>query len=230
MNVNPGKHTLHMTPVKLIDHTLLKPDTTEKDIIRLCNEARQYGFGAVCIPPFYVKHAVELLEAGEDIKVATVIGFPMGYSATAAKVEEIKRAMDEGAHELDVVVNLCAVKNGNWNFVRNDIDSMTRAAHLHGRIIKIILETALLADEEIEKLAAICTEVSPDFVKTSTGFNGGGATVEMVRKLRGLLPDHIGIKASGGIRNAATMQQMIEAGATRIGTSSGVAIAAELGG
>ncbi|RMD73080.1 MAG: deoxyribose-phosphate aldolase [Bacteroidetes bacterium] len=219
-----------MTPVKLIDHTLLKPDTTEQDVARLCAEARQYGFGAVCIPPFYVKHAVEQLEGEEDIKVATVIGFPMGYSATAAKVEEIKRAIDEGAHELDVVINLCAVKNGNWNFVRNDIDSMTRAAHLHGRIIKVILETALLTDAEIEKLAAICTDVAPDFVKTSTGFNGGGATVEVVRKLRSLLPDHIQIKASGGIRDAATMQQMLEAGATRIGTSSGVAIAAELAG
>ncbi len=217
-----------MAPLKQIDHTLLRPDTSLNDVKRLCKEAQQFGFAAVCIPPFYVKHAVEYLSAEEDISVATAIGFPMGYSATAAKVEEIKRAIDEGADELDVVINLCAVKSGNWNFVRNDIDSMTRAAHLHGRIIKVILETALLSEDELEELVRICTEVQPDFVKTSTGFNGGGATVDVVRQLRELLPSHIEIKASGGIRSAQTMQQLIEAGATRIGTSSGIAIAKEL--
>lgn len=218
-----------MTPLKLIDHTLLKPDTTQSDVAQLCKEAEEYGFGAVCVPPFYVRHSVEMLGGSRAVQVATVIGFPMGYSATAAKVEEIKRAVDEGAGEVDVVINLCAVKSGNWNFVRNDIDSMTRAAHLHGRVIKVILETALLSESELEKLATICAEVGPDFVKTSTGFNGGGATVVAVRRLRQLLPESIQIKASGGIRTAEAMEQMIEAGATRIGTSSGVAIAAELG-
>lgn len=210
-----------------IDHTILSPDCRVDDIRKLCEEAIQHQFAAVCIPPFYVKDAYQLLE-GRSSKVATVIGFPMGYSATSAKVEEIKRAFDEGADEVDAVINVCAVKNENWNFVRNDIDSMTMAAHLKGKHIKIILETGLLTEDEISRLCIICREIGPEFVKTSTGFNGQGATVPVVQLMNELLKDSpVKIKASGGIRSRHDALAMIEAGAQRIGSSSGVRIVSE---
>lgn len=211
-----------------IDHTILSPLCTAADIRKLCSEAIDRRFAAVCVPPFYVRDARQLLERS-PVKLATVVGFPMGYSTTSAKVEEIKRAIDEGADEVDVVINICAVKNQNWNFVRNDLDSMATAAHLKGRQIKVILETGLMNEEEIRRLCDICLDVKPDFVKTSTGFNGPGATVPIVRLLHGLVRDSgIRVKASGGIRTKADAQAMIEAGASRIGTSSGVAIVTDL--
>ena len=204
------------------DHTLLKPDTATADIRRLCAEAIDYKFAAVCVPPFFVPEAVQTLEP-YPVKVATVIGFPMGYAATVAKVEEIKRAIDEGVDELDVVINLCAVKNGNFNFVRNDIESMTMAAHSKRKVIKVILETALLSLDEVKILCDTCNELEVDFVKTSTGMHGG-ATVEMVSFLRSHLNKGIKIKASGGIKSFFDAQQMIEAGAVRLGSSSSVQI------
>ncbi len=211
-----------------IDHTLLKPDTRGEDIKKLCEEALAYHFAAVCVPPFYVKDAVNQLDETR-VKVSTVVGFPFGYSTTSAKVEEIKRALDEGANEVDVVVNIAAIKNGSWNYVQNDIASMTTAVHLKGKQVKIILETGLMNDEEVERLCEICREVEPDFVKTSTGYNGSGATVETVKRLHQLLEGSpIKIKASGGIRSLADAQAMIEAGASRIGSSSGVHIMEEL--
>lgn len=213
-----------MNLASYIDHTILKPDTNTEDIRHLCEEAIAHQFAAVCVPPYFVKNAYQLLE-DSTVKVATVIGFPMGYSATFAKVEEIKRAIDEGAHELDVVINLCAVKSRNWNYVQNDIASMTTATHLKARKIKVILETGLLTEEEIRRMAAICREVEPDFVKTSTGFSGGGATLQVVEMLREELNGTpIKIKASGGIRTAEDARAMIEAGAERLGSSSGVRI------
>lgn len=213
-----------MNLASYIDHTILKPDTNTEDIRHLCEEAIAHEFAAVCVPPYFVKNAYQLLE-DSTVKVATVIGFPMGYSATFAKVEEIKRAIDEGAHELDVVINLCAVKSRNWNYVQNDIASMTTATHLKARKIKVILETGLLTEEEIRRMAAICREVEPDFVKTSTGFSGGGATLQVVEMLREELNGTpIKIKASGGIRTAEDARAMIEAGAERLGSSSGVRI------
>ncbi len=212
-----------MNLASFIDHTLLRPDCTLEDIQRVCREAEQHGFAAVCIPPFYVKKAADLL-AETPVKVATVIGFPMGYSATPAKVEEIKRAVDDGAHEVDVVVNLCALKSGNWNYVRNDIDSVTTAVHLKGRRVKIILETGILTPEETTRVCEICLEVKPDFVKTCTGFNGGGATLEAVARLREAVTDQIKIKASGGIRTHAEALAFIEAGAARLGSSAGAAL------
>ncbi len=203
-----------------IDHTFLKPDAKEEDIRRLCDEALQYGFAAVCIPPFYVPLAAEML-ADSSVAVATVIGFPLGYSCTAAKVEEIKKAINDGAEELDVVVNLCAVKSGRWNVVRNDMDAVIRAAHLKGKIVKIIIETGLLTDEEMKRLCQMAAELEADFVKTSTGFNGPGASVEVVRKLRKCLPKGAKIKASGGIRTPEFAQELVEAGADRLGASSG---------
>lgn len=209
------------------DHTLLKPDTATADIRRLCAEAIDYKFAAVCVPPFFVPEAVQTLES-YPVKVATVVGFPMGYSATPAKVEEIKRAIDEGVDELDVVINLCAVKNGNFNFVRSDIDSMTMAAHSKRKAIKIILETSMLSTDEIKHLCDICNELQVDFVKTSTGMNGG-ATPEVISLLRSHLNKQIKIKASGGIRTFFDAQQLIAAGAVRLGSSSSVQIMQQQG-
>lgn len=210
-----------------IDHTILKPDCNLKDIKEVCAEAIKHQFCAVCIPPHYVRDAARLLE-DTKVKVCTVIGFPMGYSPIVAKVEEIKRAIDEGAEELDVVVNNCAVKDGNWNHVKNDIESVTMATHLKGKVIKIIFETALLNNDEIEKLCNICNEIGVDFVKTSTGFSGSGATEEVVRFMKSKLSAKIKIKASGGIRTLKKAQAMVDAGAHRIGASSGIAILQEL--
>jgi deoxyribose-phosphate aldolase len=208
---------------KYIDHTALKPDTTNKDIEQLCKEAIYHKFAAVCVPPYYVKMAADLLE-NYDVKVATVIGFPMGYSTIASKVEEAKRVIEDGAYELDVVVNIAAIKNGRWNYVENELDVMTTTCHLHDRKIKIIFETGLLQESEIIRLCEIAKNIGADFVKTSTGINGGGATIEVVKLMKENLPAKIKIKASGGIRNLEMAQAMIDAGADRIGTSAGVAI------
>jgi deoxyribose-phosphate aldolase len=211
-----------------IDHTILKPDCVASDIRSLCSEAIEYQFAAVCIPPYYVQDAYQLLK-DHPVKVATVAGFPLGYSTTFAKVEEIKRAIDDGADEVDVVINIAAVKNGNWNYVENDIASMTTAAHIKGKQIKIILETGMLTEEEIVRLCGICAGIGPEFVKTSTGFNGPGASLAAVRLMRDhLTGTPIRIKASGGIRSAEEAKAMIEAGAQRIGTSSGIRIVTEL--
>jgi len=214
-----------MNLARFIDHTILKPDTHLSDIERICEEAKQYGFAAICIPPYYVKDAANILEES-PVKIGTVIGFPMGYSTTAAKVEEIKRAIDDGADELDVVINICSVKNERWNFVKNDIDSVTRIAHLKGKTIKIILETGLLSASEIKRLCEICSDIGVNYVKTSTGFNAGGATVEMVAYLKSLVGDKIKIKASGGIRTREQALALIDAGADRLGCSSSIQIVA----
>ncbi len=212
-----------MDLARYIDHTLLKPDCTSKDIATLCDQAKQHAFAAVCLPPYYVREASHLLEEGKT-KLSTVVGFPMGYASIPSKVEEIKRAIDEGAHELDAVLNICAIRNGHWNFVRNEVESLTTACHMRGRIIKLIFETGLLRQEEVSRLCEIVSEVKVDFVKTSTGFNGPGANPEIVRFLRQSLPESIRIKASGGIRSAEQARELIAAGANRIGTSEGLAL------
>ncbi|GJM31588.1 MAG: 2-deoxyribose-5-phosphate aldolase [Saprospiraceae bacterium] len=216
-----------MDLARLIDHTLLKSDTDQQAIIKLCEEAVKHRFASVCVPPYWVPEAFKQLKK-TTVKVTTVIGFPMGYSATAAKVEEIKRSIDEGADELDVVLNICAVKSGNWNYVRNDIDRTTTAVHLKGKQIKIIIETGLLTADEIREVCKICQELEPDFVKTSTGFNGPGASVEAVQLIRQLLTDNIKIKASGGIRSREDAMRLVEAGAQRLGSSSGIKIVTEM--
>lgn len=217
-----------MTISSYIDHTILKPDCTVSDVRKLCQEAVTHQFVAVCIPPYFIQSAVQILrELGGKTKIATVIGFPMGYSSTPAKIEEIKRAIDDGADEVDAVVNICAIKNSHWNYVANDIDSMTTAAHIKGKRIKIILETGLLNEEEIERLAEILLKSKPDFAKTSTGFNGTGAELEKVLFLQKLLQNKVAIKASGGIRSLEMASAFIEAGASRIGTSSGISIIQE---
>lgn len=207
----------------LIDHTLLKPFCTTKDIEGLCKQAIEHQFAAVCIPPYYVKASKGFLE-NEKVKVATVIGFPTGYSAIAAKVEEIKRAIDEGVDELDVVINLCAVKNAHWNYVKNELESLTTACHMRGKIIKAIIETGILTHDELLKTAELCAAAEVDYVKTSTGFNGPGTTVEVISILRATLPNDIKIKASGGIKDRHFAEQLVGAGANRLGSSSGVQI------
>ena len=212
-----------MNLARYIDHTILKPDCTLAEVKKCCEEALRHQFAAVCVPPFYVKDAASLLEKSV-VKIATVVGFPMGYAATASKVEEIKRAIDEGSDELDAVINLCAVKSGNWNHLRNEIETLTTACHMKGKVLKLILETGLLTEAEMLKLCKISGEVGVDFVKTSTGVNGPGASAEVVRFLRNNLPAEIKIKASGGIRDRHFAKELVSCGADRIGSSSGVSI------
>ncbi|MCH2084554.1 MAG: deoxyribose-phosphate aldolase [Saprospiraceae bacterium] len=208
------------------DHTLLKADCTRKDILAVCQEAKKYQFAAVCVPPYYVNLATNELD-DTQIKVATVIGFPLGYPATAGKVEEIKRAINDGADELDVVLNIAALKNGDWNFVQSDLDSMTTAVRLRSKQIKAIIETAILSEEEIKKACIVCREVGVDFIKTSTGYQGG-ASVDAVKLIKESVKDsNIKIKASGGIRKVSDAVALIEAGADRLGSSSAVAIVQE---
>lgn len=211
-----------------IDHTLLKPDCTPDAIGQLCREAMQHHFAAVCLPPFYVSTALKMME-DEAIRpqIATVIGFPMGYSATPAKVEEIKKAIDDGADEVDAVINHCALKSGNWNYVQNDIDSTTTAARLRGKKIKITLETNFLSAEEIQRLAEILRIVAPDFIKVSTGFYGNTPTPETVQLLNSLLGDKMAVAAFGDIQTKAAALALVEAGAHRIGTFSGMGIIME---
>jgi deoxyribose-phosphate aldolase len=206
-----------------IDHTTLKIDTKKTDIKKLCTEAEANKFYAVCVPPYFVQNASMLLK-DSDVKITTVIGFPLGYSATPSKAAEIQKAIDDGADELDVVINVSAVKSGDWNYVQNDIKTVALATQMKGKIIKVILETGLLTRKEIKKLCEICAEAGVNFVKTSTGFNGEGATEEVVEFLRANLPSSIKIKASGGIKSAKKALKMIEAGADRLGTSSGIKI------
>lgn len=212
-----------MNLARTIDHTLLKPGITSEDVKQKCQEALDHQFAAVCIPPYFVNEAFGMLE-DSDVNVATVIGFPMGYSAVSAKVEEIKKAVNDGADELDAVINLCAVKSGNWNFIRNEVESLTTACHMKGKILKLIIETGMLTEDEIRKVCEISVAADVDYIKTSTGMNGPGASLEVVKLLRELLPKNIKIKASGGIRDKAFAEQLIEAGADRIGTSSGIQI------
>ena len=209
-----------------IDHTLLRADARREEIVQLCKEARQHGFYAVCVPPYYVRECRQQL-AGSMVKIATVVGFPMGYSHTPAKVEEARRAIDEGANEIDMVINLIALKNKDINYLKNELTSVATITQLRGGKLKVILETGLLTEEEIRLACTLCAELTVDFVKTSTGFGPPGATVETVALLRSLLPPGIKIKASGGIRDRATALALIQAGADRIGTSAGTEIAAQ---
>ncbi len=209
----------------LIDHTYLRADCSTADVKVLCSEAIRYGFKSVCIPPYYIFQAKKIL-GDSRIKICSVIGFPMGYSTTRAKVEEIKRACNDGVDELDVVVNISAIKNNDWNTVRNDIESTTMISHLKGKKIKLIIEMGLLEEEEIVKVVDLASRAGVDFIKTATGFNNTITTPEDIRHLRKLLPLTIKIKASGGIRTKEEAIAMIKAGADRIGTSSGVRIVA----
>lgn len=208
---------------KYIDHTILKPTCLVADIEKLCAEAKQYDFAAVCVPPNFVKLAKEKL-LGTTVQVATVIGFPFGYSATEAKIAEIILAMVDGADELDVVANISAIKNGDWSAIADEINHIMPIIRSKHKVVKIIIESGVLTDDEIIKCCDIYGIAGIDYLKTSTGYAEKGASVEAVKLFRKHLPDQVQIKASGGIRDYAAAQLMIEAGATRIGCSAGVAI------
>lgn len=208
---------------RYIDHTNLKPYATKEDIIKLCEEAKEHNFYAVCVNPYRVKLAKEQLKE-TDIKVASVIGFPLGATPTEVKVFEAKKALEDGADELDMVINIGALKDKDYEYVKKDIAEVVKVAHEKGAIVKVIIETCYLTDEEKEIACKLAMEAGADFVKTSTGFGSGGATVEDVRLMKKVVGDKLGVKAAGGIRTYEKAIAMIEAGANRIGTSSGVKI------
>ena len=208
---------------KYIDHTLLKPDATEADIDELCAEAIEYGFASVCVNPSWVKRAATNVR-GSDVKVASVIGFPLGATPPEIKAMEARRAIRDGADEIDMVINIGALKSGDHDLVRKDIAKVSDACHETRALNKVIIETSLLNDEEKVMASHLAHLAKADFVKTSTGFAGGGATVHDVLLMRETIGPKMGIKASGGVRNREDAEEMIAAGATRIGASAGIAI------
>jgi deoxyribose-phosphate aldolase len=213
----------------LIDHTLLKPEASESDIKKLCNEAIQFGFASVCVNPTWVKKAAEFLK-GSNIPVCTVIGFPLGATLPDVKAFETRRAIFNGAREVDMVINIGALKSGDDCAVEDDIRAVATAAHENGILCKVIIETALLTDDEKVRACLASKNAGADFVKTSTGFAKGGATVEDVNLMRRTVGRSLGVKASGGVKGIDDARAMFEAGATRIGASVGVKIAQEASG
>ncbi|PHA00979.1 deoxyribose-phosphate aldolase [Bacillus pseudomycoides] len=211
-----------MNYAKLIDHTLLKPDAKKEAIVTLCEEAKQHDFASVCVNPTWVETAAEILK-GTDVKVCTVIGFPLGANTPETKAFETKDAIAKGATEVDMVINIGALKDKNDELVERDVRAVVEAAKGKA-LVKIIIETCLLTEEEKVRACELSVKAGVDFVKTSTGFSTGGATVEDVALMRKTVGSDIGVKASGGVRDEKGMDAMVEAGATRIGTSSGVAL------
>jgi deoxyribose-phosphate aldolase len=214
---------------RFIDHTLLKPDASRIEILKVCEEGVRYGFASVCINPIWVREAACALR-GSGVKVCTVIGFPLGANVPDTKVYEARRAIFDGASELDMVVNVGALKSGDHDLVSRDIRGVVEVAHEAGYICKVIIETALLTDDEKVSACLIAKEAGADFVKTSTGFSKGGATVVDVALMRRVVGGQMGVKASGGVRDLKQAQEMIRAGATRIGASVGVQIIQEAAG
>ncbi len=211
-----------MNIAQYIEHTNLSPTLTIQSIDKLVDEARQYKFLGVCVPPFWVKRAQR--EIGKDkILLVTVAGFPLGYNMTETKLDEIKRAIDNGADEIDVVWNISSFKTGiPWTKI--EIAKCSKLAHDNQKVLKVIIETAYLSDEEIVEASKLCADAGADFVKTSTGFAPVGAKVEHIKLMRGAVPSSVGIKASGGIKTLDQAIQLIEAGADRLGTSSGISL------
>lgn len=228
--LNPYLHffinDLEMNIAPYIDHTLLKQTVTVSEIENLCKEAMEYGFAAVCVPPLYVKKAKGIL-GGSTIKTATVIGFPFGYCAIEAKVAEIVLAIVDGADELDMVVNVSAIKNGDWAFTANEINTIMPIVKNKNRVIKVIIESGVLTDDEIIKCCDIYGAAGVDYVKTSTGFGEKGASIHDVQLIRDHLADAVKIKASGGIRSYSFAKELINAGANRLGCSASVQIVKE---
>jgi deoxyribose-phosphate aldolase len=208
---------------KMIDHTLLKPDATPDQIAQLCFEAKKYGFATVCVNPAWAKLCAQLLQ-GSPVKVCSVIGFPLGASDSEVKAFETKKAVADGATEIDMVINIGALKGRDLDVVARDIRAVVDAAHAHGAIVKVIIEAVLLTDEEKTIACLLAKEAGADFVKTSTGFASGGATVHDVELMRRTVGPDMGVKAAGGVRTFEDADAMIKAGATRIGASAGVKI------
>src|SRR5881275_1720948 len=213
----------------LIDHTLLKPEAAEADIRKLCEEAAQFGFASVCVNPSWVKTAAQFLK-GTGVPVCTVIGFPLGATLPDVKAYEARRAIFDGAREVDMVINIGALKSGDDCLVEHDIRSVVEVAHEYGVTCKVIIETALLTDDEKVRACQAARNAGADFVKTSTGFSKGGATVADIALMRRVVGPELGVKASGGVKNIDDARAMVEAGATRIGASVGVKIAQEAAG
>lgn len=212
-----------------IDHTLLKPEATRAEVERLCEEARNYGFASVCVNPTWVKECAFRLY-GSPVKVCTVVGFPLGATLPDVKAYETRRAIFDGATEIDMVINVGALKSGDDATVKRDICAVVDAAHEACAIVKVILETALLTDEEKVRACQLAREAGADFVKTSTGFSKGGATVADIELMRRTVGEEVGVKAAGGVKDLAAAREMIAAGATRIGASAGVRIVQEAQG
>ena len=220
-NVDMGKDI-----AKLIDHTLLKADATQDQIAQLCYEARKYGFAAVCVNPTHVKLCKQLLQ-GSQVHVCTVVGFPLGATPPEVKAYETQQAIDDGATEVDMVINIGALKSKDYALVERDIASVARACHAGGAILTVIIEAALLTDEEKVIACQLAKAAGAEYVKTSTGFGPGGATAHDVALMRSAVGPGLGVKAAGGIKNLADAKAMVAAGATRIGASAGVKIVQE---
>lgn len=212
--------------LRMIDHTILKPDATLDMIETLCSEAKDNNFAAVCVNPYFVKDCKQLLK-DSNVKVATVVGFPLGANTKEVKAYETIDAIKNGADEIDMVINIGALKNKDYKVVKQDIQAVVDAAK-DKAIVKVIIETCLLTEDEKVKACEISMEAGADFVKTSTGFSTGGATLEDVKLMKSVVGEKLEVKASGGVRDLESAKQMIQAGATRLGTSSGVKIAKEL--
>ncbi len=215
---------------RFIDHTALKPEVTPADIEKLCAEAKEYHFASVCVNPPFVRQCAQLLR-GTDVAVCTVVGFPLGTHTTATKVFETMQGLADGAREIDMVASIGALKAGQDTVVRDDIRAVVDASHAAAALVKVIIEAALLTDDEKVRVCRLAQQAGADYVKTSTGFGPSGATVHDVALMRQTVGNAMGVKAAGGIRNYEQARQMIDAGATRIGASAGVAIVkASLGG
>ncbi len=209
-----------------IDHTLLKPVIQSADIQKLCREAIENGFAAVCVPPFVVKEAVRAV-SGSSVKTATVIGFPMGYSCLAAKMEETRQAILDQADELDVVINLIALKNADWSYLEKEMQPLVNLIHEEGKIIKVIVESGMLTGNELSLCCELYGRMGIDYMKTSTGYSEKGASVSDVREMRNKLPPEVKIKASGGVRHYSFARELLVAGADRLGCSSSLQILEE---
>lgn len=216
------RSTMEKNFARMIDHTLLKAEATKEQIEKLCAEAKQFNFASVCVNPTWVKRSSELLQ-GTDVLVCTVIGFPLGANTPAVKAFEAKDAIANGAKEVDMVINIGALKDKNYELVQADIAAVVEAAK-DSALVKVIIESCLLTDEEKVKACELAVAAGADYVKTSTGFSTGGATAEDIALMRKTVGPDLGVKASGGVRSLEDMKKMVEAGATRIGASSGVAI------
>ena len=215
-----------MTLAARLDHTLLRPDATETQVAELCEEAAAHGFASVCVPPCYVAFAAAKL-AGTAVGICTVIGFPLGYAAASAKFKEAEVALYDGATELDMVLNISALKSGKTDAVQAEILDLADLCHVHQALLKVIIETALLSEAEIVQACELCVAGEADFVKTSTGFASRGASVADVALVRSVLPATVRIKAAGGIRTRGAALALVAAGADRIGSSNSVALLAE---
>ena len=209
-----------------IEHTALKPDLTIAEVQQLCNEAMQFHFAGVCVPVYFLNAAIEILN-GTGVDIVTVIGFPYGYSSTISKFEEAEEALFRGADHLDVVINIAAVKNNDWETVENEIETLTKLVHAENKVIKLIAETGMMSDIELDLICKIANDSKVDYLKSSTGVNGPGANVETIAGIREMLSPDILIKASGGIRTRSLALELIEAGANRIGASKSVAMVTE---